>query len=201
MKEIMNPFLLPAVAWRFTQNFYTLEFFTFSITEVVFIPLSWKPLQKKMISKITIKEICDLSEMSRSTFYLHYPDQFALLEDIEKEVLEKTFEYLKSLDTEANSIASIEVLLKYIKDNKATFGILFCQRESSDFQKSIIQKVQTYLQPTLPGFPDPFKEKYIYSFIMHGSHNIIVDWINNGFDMEPRKLADIIYHICNTIVA
>lgn len=201
MKEIMSPFLLPAVAWRFTQNFYTLEFFTFSITEVVFIPLSWKPLQKKTISKITIKEICDLSEMSRSTFYLHYPDQYALLEDIEKEVLEKTFEYLKSLDTGANSIASIEVLLKYIKDNKATFGILFCQRESSDFQKSIIQKVQTYLQPTLPGFPDPFKEKYIYSFIMHGSHNIIVDWINNGFDMEPRKLADIIYHICNTIVA
>lgn len=158
-------------------------------------------MQKKTISKITIKEICDLSEMSRSTFYLHYPDQYALLEDIEKEVLEKTFEYLKSLDTEANSIASIEVLLNYIKENKATFGILFCQRESYDFQKSIIQKVQTYLQPTLPGLPDPFKEKYIYSFIMHGSHNIIVDWINNGFDMEPRKLADIIYHICNTIVA
>ena len=178
-----------------------IELLSFSITKVVFIPLSWKPLQTKTISKITIKEICDLSEMSRSTFYLHYPDQFALLEDIEKEVLEKTFEYLKSLDTEANSIASIEVLLNYIKDNKATFGILFCQRESYDFQKSIIQKVQTYLQPTLPGLPDALKEKYIYSFIMHGSHNIIVYWINNGFDMEPRKLADIIYHICNTLVA
>lgn len=33
--------------------------------------------------------------MSRSTFYLHYQDQFALLEDIEKGVLEKTFENLK----------------------------------------------------------------------------------------------------------
>ena len=178
-----------------------IELLSFSITEVVFIPLSWKPLQKKTISKITIKEICDLSEMSRSTFYLHYPDQYALLEDIEKEVLEKTFEYLKSLDTGANSIASIEVLLNYIKDNKATFGILFCQRESYDFQKSIIQSVQAYLRPTLPGLPDALKEKYIYSFIMHGSHSIIVDWINNGFDMEPRKLADIIYHICNTLVA
>lgn len=157
-------------------------------------------MQKKTISKITIKEICDLSEMSRSTFYLHYPDQYALLEDIEKEVLEKTFEYLKSLDTEANSIASIEVLLNYIKDNKATFGILFCQRESYDFQKSIIQKVQTYLRPTLPGLPDALEEKYIYSFIMHGSHSTIVDWINNGFDIESRRLADILYHICISVI-
>ena len=37
-------------------------------------------MQTKPISKITIKEICDLSDMSRSTFYLHYQDQSALLE-------------------------------------------------------------------------------------------------------------------------
>ena len=46
-------------------------------------------MQTKHISNITIKEICDLSDMSRSTFYLHYQDQSALLEDIEKKVPEK----------------------------------------------------------------------------------------------------------------
>lgn len=46
-------------------------------------------MQTKPISKITIKEICGLSDMSRSTFYLHYQDQSALPEDIEKKVLEK----------------------------------------------------------------------------------------------------------------
>lgn len=46
-------------------------------------------MQTKPTSKITIKEICDLSNMSRSTFYLHYQDQSALLEDIEKKVPEK----------------------------------------------------------------------------------------------------------------
>lgn len=46
-------------------------------------------MQTKPISKITIKEICDLSDMSRSTFYLHYQVQSALLEDIEKKVPEK----------------------------------------------------------------------------------------------------------------
>lgn len=41
-------------------------------------------MQTKPISKITIKEICDLSDMSLSSFYLHYQGQSALLEDIEK---------------------------------------------------------------------------------------------------------------------
>ena len=45
-------------------------------------------MQTKPISKITIKEICDVSDMSRSTFYLHFQDQSALLEDIEKKVPE-----------------------------------------------------------------------------------------------------------------
>ena len=52
-------------------------------------------MQAKSISKITIKEICELSDMSRFTFYLHYQDQFELLEDIEKEVLNQTFQNLK----------------------------------------------------------------------------------------------------------
>ncbi len=35
---------------------------------------------------------------------------------------------------------------------------------------------------------------------MHGRLNIIVDWINNDFNLKPHKLAEIIYHICNIIV-
>ena len=81
-------------------------------------------MQTKPISKITIKEICDLSNMSRSTFYLHYQDQSALLEDTEK--------------------------------GSRT--------------------------------------------ILHGYLNIIVDWINNDFNLKPHKPAEIIYHICNIIV-
>ena len=69
-------------------------------------------MQTKSISKITIKEICDLSDMSRSTFYLHYQDQFELLEDIEKEVLKQTFQNLQALDKESTALESIEIFLR-----------------------------------------------------------------------------------------
>lgn len=41
----------------------------------------------------------------------------------------------------------------------------------------------------------------IYSFMMHGCLNIIVNWINNDFNIHSHKLAEIIYHVCNVILA
>lgn len=39
-------------------------------------------LEKKPINKITVKEVCELAELNRATFYAHYTDCFALLESI-----------------------------------------------------------------------------------------------------------------------
>ena len=46
-------------------------------------------LKQKPINKITVKEVCELAELNRATFYAHYSDCFALLEQIENELLEE----------------------------------------------------------------------------------------------------------------
>ena len=47
-----------------------------------------KLLEEKPVNKITVKEVCELAELNRATFYAHYTDCFALLESIEDEMLE-----------------------------------------------------------------------------------------------------------------
>ena len=42
-------------------------------------------LKIKPIQKITVTELCDMVDINRSTFYKHYFDLYALLEDIEKD--------------------------------------------------------------------------------------------------------------------
>ena len=83
-------------------------------------------MHTKPISKITIKEICDLSDMSRSTFYLHYQDQFELLEDIEKEVLKQTFQNLQALDKESTALESIEIFLRIALKNPPLSRTFHC---------------------------------------------------------------------------
>ena len=156
-------------------------------------------MQKKNISKITIKEICDLSEMSRSTFYLHYQDQFELLEDIDKEVLEKTFENLSNINSPMNTMESIELFLNYVKDHGTTFGILLCQPENERFQESIISGVQKHVQASAPELDETPSAGYLYTFIMHGSLSVIKAWIENGFDEDVRVVSEVIFHCCNNI--
>ena len=158
-------------------------------------------MQEKSISKISIKEICDLSEMSRSTFYLHYQDQFELLKDIEQEVLTKTFESLKNLEGSVNTIESIESFLYYVKANKETFGVLLCQSETEAFQDAIITNIANYVKETVPEAAENANEKYLFTFIMQGSLNVIRTWIKNDFDIPVSTLAQLIFMACNNITA
>lgn len=153
-------------------------------------------MAEKPITKISIKEICDLSEMSRSTFYLHYQDQFELLKDIENEVLDKSFEALEDLGGDFNTIESIENFLNYVKSNKETFGVLLCQSDTIDFQNSIIEKIANHVKESVPDFNEMKSDKYIFVFIMNGSLNVLRTWIMNDFDMAVHEMASLIFH-CN----
>lgn len=60
-------------------------------------------MQEKPFNQITIKEICEQADLNRTTFYLHYADQFALLSDVENEVCQKTLETLKNVKPAADA--------------------------------------------------------------------------------------------------
>ena len=70
-------------------------------------------LKEKSVNKITVKEVCELAELNRATFYSHYSDCFALLEAIENELLEafaQSLTLIKSFDV-AGLIEACRVLI------------------------------------------------------------------------------------------
>lgn len=55
-------------------------------------------LREKPVNKITVKEVCELAELNRATFYAHYSDCFALMESIERELLGAFRQSLRLID-------------------------------------------------------------------------------------------------------
>lgn len=53
---------------------------------------------KKEISKITIKEISELADINRKTFYTHYQDIYAVIDELESDLIEKVFKVLDDND-------------------------------------------------------------------------------------------------------
>ena len=53
-------------------------------------------LQTRDLQTISIKEITDLADISRGTFYLHFDDIFALYQAIESDVIENITQIIQT---------------------------------------------------------------------------------------------------------
>ena len=77
-------------------------------------------LKEKNISKITIKELCELADVNRATFYAHYTDQYDLLEQIEQELMSGINQYIISdlfHESTKTPVSMLVKILDFIKDN------------------------------------------------------------------------------------
>ena len=71
--------------------------------------------EKKELSNISVKELCERADISRGTFYSHYDDIYGVAEDYENELISHFFDNATLLNS--NSIeAFIEVFFSFIND-------------------------------------------------------------------------------------
>ena len=71
------------------------------------------------VEKISVRELCSVAELNRSTFYAHYNEPKDLLNEIENELLDSTEQHLERIGQEDDMGAHRYILsfLKYIKSN------------------------------------------------------------------------------------
>ena len=89
-----------------------------------------KILKEKPINKITVKEVCDLAELNRATFYSHSSDCFALLESIENELVD-AFGQALILEKNFNVSFMIEAFYGIAENNRDACDVLIFGNMSS----------------------------------------------------------------------
>lgn len=65
-------------------------------------------LQKKPISKITVSEVCQIADINRGTFYLHYKDSLDVLEQLQDEYCDRVIALLE----EHKDLNELDIILK-----------------------------------------------------------------------------------------
>ncbi len=142
--------------------------------------------------EITIKRLCEQADVNRSTFYLHYADQSALLQSIEDDVLEKTFQYLENVGTTAKGPDMLAAFLRYIQDNEETFSMLLRSGEGNPFRRRLFSTVFERIERTFSVNTSPGAQPYVISFLMSGSFEIIIQWMERGFDIPAQRVASLL---------
>ncbi len=164
-------------------------------------------LEKKDFEYITIKEICALAEVNRSTFYLHYENTSDLLKETTQYITDSFLSYfsvekqsidLKFENSDLKDLVFItpEYLFQYltfIKENQRVFRTSIKQFRSMDFN-GVYKKMFKYIfNPILERFDFPENSRpYVLKFYLTGITAIVMEWLENDCSEEIDNIIKII---------
>ncbi len=159
-------------------------------------------LKEKQISAITVKEICALADINRSTYYSHYSDQYDLLAKIEEELIDDMYDTLiqYNFTKEEESLQMTEKILEYIAAKNEVCKTLLSEHGDTNFQKRIMHITQQFTTKNWGSMNNNIDQKlseYISMFVVSGSIYVIKSWLDNGMDKSPKEMAKIINDFSN----
>jgi AcrR family transcriptional regulator len=158
-------------------------------------------LKEKQISQVTVKEVCELADINRSTFYSHYRDQLDLLYQIEEEIIEDMNEYLNQYNftKEEESVEMTAKLLEYIVSKRDICQTLLHENGDTTFQKRVMMVAQRFLMKNWKDIGNLEEDisGYLSTFIISGSIHVIKSWLDQGMVQSPKEMADIINAFTN----
>ena len=154
-------------------------------------------LEKKDISQITIKEICEDADINRTTFYAHYSDQYDLLRKIENELLDNINTHLAEFDhinNDMNAVLIAEKIFEYLEENAKLCKLLLSERGDFNFQKRLMMLVYNKIITEITVNNQITKEdaEYVYSFTISGSVGVVQKWLDEGMKKSPRFMAEMV---------
>ncbi len=149
-----------------------------------------KLLQEKSIDKITVKDICELCEINRNTFYYYYSDIYQVLEELLK------FETEKSLKEDQKYESFYEDFLKryhlIIEYKKAVYNLYNSKNRDlilKYFQDITEDFVEKYVLKEVKGknlLPEDIK--FIIDFYSSSMIGNTLRWMRKGMQEKQEQL-------------
>ena len=154
-------------------------------------------LEQKTIDRITIKELCEVADVNRSTFYAHYSDQYDLLRQIEQEILQEINEKLSAFNFKMfgpESALVINQIFEYVRENAHLCRVLLGENGDTALQQGLMAIIHEYTMKEWPGQTglDQDTGQYLRLYAVNGCLGIVQEWIRTGMGRSTSELADLV---------
>lgn len=129
--------------------------------------------RKKSLEKITVKELCELAYINKSTFYSHYEDIYALSDALEYEMV---FEIVSSIprDLDYNfsnpEIFTREVTLAFVK-HMPQIKLMFSGKSQTHLAIHLETIIKKMIFEKYPEYENDIETNILLSYCIHGAYN------------------------------
>ena len=157
-------------------------------------------IEKKDISQISVKELCDIADLNRGTFYRYYLDIYDLLKKIEEEFIEEIKNSNSMVHMTDHSIYTFtKEILDIFEHNKKLVRVLFNADSNIYFLDDVLEIAY---EKCIGNWENEFDIKdnceleNSVVFIFNGALGVINYWVKNGFNISSDLLAKYIERCC-----
>ncbi len=165
-----------------------------------------KLLSEKEFEYITVKEICALAGVNRSTFYLHYVTVNDLLEETMDYINEKFMSYFQNTSLNVKNITNLPLnelyfitpeyltpWLSFIKENKVLFRTFLERHDTLKIASAYQSVFSEVISPILTRFAiKEQNQEFIFLFYVEGIIGIVKKWIREGCARSIKEITEII---------
>lgn len=160
------------------------------LTRQAIISAFLKLLNDRPLDKISVKDIVAECEINRNTFYYHYQDIYALVEEIfateTKKVIEKNEEHF---NWQEGLIQSTQFALQ----NKKAVYHIYNSVNRKDLERYLFQVAGYIMEQIVRHQAEDLKVTdedilYISTFYKHALVGIIIEWLERGMVDEPESV-------------
>jgi AcrR family transcriptional regulator len=164
--------------------------------------LLWDALMAEMsvraFEEITVTDICERAMVHRTTFYKHYEDKYALLEQGMRQMYDALVAEAQhdppSAFSEANPPPYFVLLFEHVAERQQFYRLMLCGEGIGRFQKLvkdyIAEVAETRLHALMPANqPSAFPPAMNVQFFAGAVLSLLTWWLENDMPLSPRQMA------------
>jgi AcrR family transcriptional regulator len=152
-------------------------------------------LQEKDLDKITVTDIVTRADINRGTFYAHYENTRAVIEQIENQIIEKMLEFLGEFQHDNFFQDPLPLLLnvsEYLMEDLDYYRILINSSGSEQFLTKLKTIFVAYMK-TDTEIPDQIKQSPAFLIRAHffagGLVNLHQVWFRDELEISLNEIS------------
>jgi AcrR family transcriptional regulator len=150
-------------------------------------------LLKKELKDITVRELAELADINRGTFYLHYQDVPELFRQVEEELVGEFSRYIVKYKSYSALLRMpiLGDLFQYVTLNKEVCNALLRSRDST-FVVRLFDLIRPESADEFRRYYGRWDEKYCdyyFDFICYGAFAMLRRWLEAGMKESVEQIT------------
>ena len=151
---------------------------------------------RKVLERITVKELCELAKINKSTFYSHYVDIYDLSDQIESNIVSDVMSSLDNVEDAIQDPAEFSGRLFSEYTKNPLIKVIFSDSRREQFPRKLLSSIKEHFFAHFPESADSPDKNIMLTYCVYGSYYTFYE--NQEYD--DSTVVKIICEISRRIV-